>query len=68
MPISRILGKLIAEALEYDFAGSVSFYREVKRDLSRLRTVLNKPARELSRADRLLELRYAGTAVVLRAN
>lgn len=38
------------------------------RDLNRLRTVLEKPTRERSTADKYLLLRYAGTAVVLSRN
>jgi hypothetical protein len=66
MPISPLLGPLIAKALDYDFAGKVSFHREVARDLGRLRIVLDKPARERSPAEKSLVLRYAGTASVLR--
>jgi len=68
MPISPILGHLIAQLFDFDFAGTASFHREVVRDLSRLRSVLNKPGGERSLADKSLLLRYAGTAVVLRAN
>jgi hypothetical protein len=68
MPISPILGHLIARVFEFDFAASASFHREVVRDLSRLRSVLNKPSRERLQADKSLVLRYVGTAVVLRAN
>ena len=66
MPVSRLLGPLIARALEFDFAGTLSFHREVTRDLSRLRTVLGKPARERSLAEKSLVARYAGIATVLR--
>ena len=66
MPVSRLLGPLIARALEFDFAGTLSFHREVTRDLSRLRTVLDKPARERSLAEKSLVARYAGIATVLR--
>jgi hypothetical protein len=69
MPIWRILGRLVAQAVDYAFAESASFHREVTRDLSRLRTVLNKPpARGRLRPDKALLSRYAGTAAVLRAN
>jgi hypothetical protein len=67
MPISRLLGPLIAKALDYNFAGKVSFHREVARDMSRLRAVLEKPAVERSPAEKSFVLRYAGTASVLRA-
>ena len=66
MPISPILGHLIAQVFDFDFAGSLSFHREVLRDLSRLRSVLTKSNRVRSPADKSLLLRYAGTAVVLR--
>ena len=65
MPISSLLGALIATALDYPIARTASFHREVTRDLGRLRTVLDKQARERSWADKSLVLRYAGTAVVL---
>jgi len=65
MPISSLLGAIIATALDYPIARTASFHREVTRDLSRLRTVLDKQARERSWADKSLVLRYAGTAVVL---
>lgn len=68
MPISAILGRLIAQALRFDFAASPSLHREVTRDLSRLYFVLDKPFAERSQADKALLLRYAGTAGVLRAN
>ena len=68
MPISRLLGPLIAKALDYDFAGEVSFHREVTRDLGRLRTALDKPARERSPAEKSLAARYAVIASMLRAN
>jgi len=66
MPVSRLLGPLIAGALDFDFACTVSFHREVTRDLGRLRTVLDKPARERSLAEKSLVARYAGVATVLR--
>jgi hypothetical protein len=65
MPISRLLGPLIAKALDYPFARSPSFHREVVRDLSHLRKVSDKPQREHSPADKSLLLRYSGTAAVL---
>jgi hypothetical protein len=68
MPISPILGRLIAQALCFDFAASPSFHREVTRDLCRLYSGLNRPLAERSQADKALLLRYAGTAGVLRAN
>ncbi len=68
MPISPLLGPLIAKAFDYPFACSPSFHREVMRDLSRLRTVLDKPTWERSRADKSVVLRYAGTAAVLSRN
>jgi len=70
MPISRLLGPLIARAFEYDFAVTASFHREVTRDLGRLRKVLDKPKRERLPAERSLVVRYAGTAVLfsLRRN
>jgi hypothetical protein len=68
MPISAILGGLIAQALRFDFAASPSFHREVTRDLSRLYSALDKPLAKRSQADKALLLRYAGTAGVLRAN
>ncbi len=67
MPILRLLGPLIAKALDYPFARAVSFHREVARDLSRLRAVLAKPAGERSPAEKSFVLRYAGTAPVLLA-
>jgi len=66
MPASRILGLLIVTALDYQFARTVSFHREVTRDLSRLRAVLDKPALERSLPERALVTRYPGTASVLR--
>jgi hypothetical protein len=68
MPISAILGRLIAQALRFDFAASPSFHREVNRDLRRLYSVLNKAPAERSKAEKALLQRYAGTAAVLRAN
>ena len=67
MPISRLLGPLIAEALDFIFASKMSFHREVTRDLGHLRIALNKPARDRSPADKSLLARYASTASVLRA-
>ncbi len=57
MPISAILGRLIAQALRLDFAASLSFHREVTRDLSRLYSALHKPLAERSQADKVLLLR-----------
>lgn len=68
MPISPILGRLVAQALCFDFAASTSFHREVTRDLCRLYSALNRSLAERSQADKALLLRYAGTAGVLRAN
>ncbi len=68
MPISRLLGGLIAKALDYPFACTASFHREVVRDLRRLRTALDKPGRQHSSAGKSFVLRYAGTVAVLRAN
>jgi hypothetical protein len=70
MPVARLLGPLIAKALDYAFAGGTSFHREVTRDLGRLRVVLDKTARERLPAERSLVTRYAGTAVLfsLRRN
>jgi hypothetical protein len=70
MPVARLLGPLIAKALDYTFAGTPSFHREVKRDLGRLRKVLDKTARERLQAEKSLVARYAGTAVLfsLRRN
>jgi hypothetical protein len=67
MPISAIVGRLIAQALRFDFAASLSFHREVTRDLSRLYSALHKPLAERSQADKVLLLRYAATASVCRA-
>ena len=66
MPISRILGLLIATALDYPFACTGSFHREVTRDRSRLCGVLDKAASERSPAERSLVARYPGTVSVLR--
>jgi hypothetical protein len=66
MPVSRLLGPLIAKALDYAFAAKPSFHREVTRDLGRLRTVLDKPARERLRAEKSFVARYAGVAMVIR--
>jgi len=68
MPISPILGRLVAQAVCFDFAASPSFHREVTRDLCRLYSALNGSLTERSQADKALLLRYAGTAAVLRAN
>lgn len=57
MPISRLLGPLIAQALDYPFAHAVSFHREVARDLRRLRTVLEKPPGERAPAEKSFVIR-----------
>jgi hypothetical protein len=44
MPAARLMGPLIAKALDYAFAGTPSFYREVTRDLGQLLIVLDKTA------------------------
>lgn len=68
MPISPLLGPLIAKALDYPFARSTSFHREVMRDLNRLRTVLKKAARERLPREKSLMLQYSGTVAVLSRN
>ncbi len=68
MPISPILGRLIAQALDFDFVASPSFHREVTRDLSHLYRALDKPVCERLLAEKSLLLRYASTAGVLGAN
>jgi hypothetical protein len=70
MPVARLLGPLIAKALDYAFAGTPSFYREVTRDLRRLLMVLDKAALDRLPAEKSLVARYGGTAVVfsLRRN
>ena len=67
MPIARLMGPLITKALDFNFASTMSFHREVTRDLSHLRTALKKPAQERSPAERSQMTRYAATASVLRA-
>jgi hypothetical protein len=67
MPIARLTGPLIAKALDFNFASTMSFHREVTRDLSHLRTTLAKPTRERSPVERSLVTRYAAMAAVLRA-
>lgn len=67
MPIAPLLGPLIAQALDFPFARKPSFYREVTRDLARLRKLLAKPAREHLPVDKSFLRRYAATASVFRA-
>lgn len=68
MPISSILGHLVARAFEFEFCTSASFHREVMRDLRRLGALLDRPTSEHTSWDKSFVLRYAGSAAVLSAN